>query len=912
MALAADPKASQYYEDALVRFEKKDHKGAIVQLKNALKIDRKNLAVQLLLGRVLLAQGEAGPAEVAFDEALRLGVNRAEVVIPMARAVMAQGRPEDVIGQPRFVVAGLPTGVQVQLMLLRAAAMTDVGDSRNAIRTLEEARALDPGSAEGWISEVPVRIRARQFREAQTAADKALSLAPNSADAMYQRGTVSHVQGDIEVALTWYDKALVVQPLHVEARVSRAGTLMDLGRFDAADKDVSELLRTTTQEPRANYIKSLLAERAGNAAAARAALNEVTALLDPIPMQQLRFRPQALMLGGLSHYGLKQFEKARPYLEMVLRAQPSSPVSKLLGQIYLTEKNVDKAVESLDAYLRSHPNDRQGVLLLASAHMSQGRYARATQLTQDALKLEDAPAVRTLLGLSLMGSGKVGDAVAALEAAFKKDPSQVQAGTALVTLYLQSGQATRAATIAESLVKQQSGNPGLQHLLGIARERRGDEAGARVALEQALKIDPKFNPPQVALARLDAAAGQYVNAGARLAAVLARDEKNIDALSGLAAMSERRNQLADAQRWYEKADDFAGTANVQPGLALVDFHLRQGRQVAAKEALKRVTFRAPEDMQVLLATARVALANGDPATARGSLTRAATLANFNAPLLAQIALLQIQAGHVPGAAHTLEKALSERPDLLPAQVLLAEVETRQGEFVKAEQRARQIAARNPKLGIGSTLLGDLASARNQKAAAIEHYKTAHRLDNNSDTLLRLYSALASSNPQAAGQLADQWVRTNPKDVAVRRALADGHARAGNFVAARLAYEELVKSTPRDAEVLNNLANVLVQLKDPTALQVAEAALAQRPGAAHIIGTVGWAAFKSGQTDRALQLLRDARLRSPNNPDTRYFLGAVLASAGRAGEARAELEGALKDSPGFAHAGEAQTLLRTLR
>jgi hypothetical protein len=31
----------------------------------------------------------------------------------------------------------------------------------------------------------------------------------------------------------------------------------------------------------------------------------------------------------------------------------------------------------------------------------------------------------------------------------------------------------------------------------------------------------------------------------------------------------------------------------------------------------------------------------------------------------------------------------------------------------------------------------------------------------------------------------------------------------------------------------------------------------------------------------LQLLRDARLRDPNNLDTRYFLGAVLASSGRA-------------------------------
>lgn len=909
---AADPKVSRLYEDALARFERKDMGGAVVQLKNALKIDRNNLAVHLLLGRALLAQGEMGPAEVSFDESLRLGVNRAEVVVPLARVVLALGRPSDVANQPRFATTGLPPGTQAQLLLLRAQAMGDLGDNRGALRAIEESRALDAGSPDSWSTEVPIRIRAREFKEAQAAADKAIAMAPGSAEALYLRGTVAHAQADVTGALGWYDKALTAQPGHTEARVSRAGALIDLGRHDDAGKDVAELLRATPDEPRGNYMKALLAERAGDTKTARAALNAVTNALDPIPPEQMRYRPQLLMLGGLSHFGLRQFEKAKPYLELVQRTQPGSPVSKLLGQIYLADRNVDRAVEALDAYLRAHPGDRQAVVLLASAHMSQGRHARATQLAQEALKLGDAPEVRTLLGMSLVGAGKYGDAVGALEAAFKKDPRQIQAGTALVTIYLQTEQAARALAVAEALVKQQPNQPGLLNLLGMARDRHGDAAGARSALEQALKLDPQFSPPQVSLARMDIAAGAYDKAAARLNAVLAREERNLDALSALASLAEQRRQFADAQRWYEKADDHAGPANVQPGLALIEFHLRQGRPDAAREALKRIVNRAPEDVQVLVATARVALAGGDTAGARSSLTRVATLANFNAPLLTRIALLQIQAGHLPGAAHSLDKALSERPDLLQAQVLMTEVEIRQGEFAKAEARARQVLARQPKLGIGHALLGDLALARGQTAAALDAYRAAHRLENSSDSLLRLFRATVPGNPAAAIQLAEQWVRARPRDAAVRRAMADALAASGKLAEARAAYEALVKQSPQDAEALNNLANILVAQKDPGALRVAEQALAQQPNAPHIIGTVGWAAFKAGQTDRALQLLRDARLRNPHNPDTRYFLGAVLASAGRAGEARAELEGALKEGRAFAHAGDAEALLRTLR
>ena len=80
VAWAADPKAAQFYEDALKRFENKDYAGATVQLKNAIKADRKMLSVHVLLGKVLLANSDLVGAEVAFNQALTLGVSRAEVV----------------------------------------------------------------------------------------------------------------------------------------------------------------------------------------------------------------------------------------------------------------------------------------------------------------------------------------------------------------------------------------------------------------------------------------------------------------------------------------------------------------------------------------------------------------------------------------------------------------------------------------------------------------------------------------------------------------------------------------------------------------------------------------------------------------------------------------------------------------
>ena len=140
--------------------------GAIVQLKNALQIDRSMLQAHMLLGKALLANREVVAAEVAFDEALRLGVNRAEVVVPLAQAVDAQAKAQALLEQPRFADAGLAPGTRAQLLLIKASASSDLGNPRAALGLIEEARAIDPSRADTWLAEVPIRLRAGQISEA--------------------------------------------------------------------------------------------------------------------------------------------------------------------------------------------------------------------------------------------------------------------------------------------------------------------------------------------------------------------------------------------------------------------------------------------------------------------------------------------------------------------------------------------------------------------------------------------------------------------------------------------------------------------------------------------------------------------------------------------------------------------------
>lgn len=901
--------AASFYEDALQRFDSKDYAGAIIQLKNALRNEPNKLAIQFLLGRALQQNGDVVGAEVAYNEALRLGISRSEVAAPLAQVIIAQGRQREMLVHPQLQPSGLPNDAFQTLLLLRAGAHTDLGDNREALATIKQARALNDRRADVWLAEVPVRVRARQFAEALQAAERSVAVAPDDAEVYYVKGSVRHVQGNLEAALADYAKALSLKPDHAEALIARAGIFIDRNQLKEASQALDQLKTAAPKEPRAAYLRALVAERENQPAVAKAALQEVTQLLDPVPIAYVQYRPQLLMLNGLSHYGLNELAKARQYLEAFLKVQPNSPVVRLLARIQMSEGNTALAIPLLETYLRSNPDDGLALNLLGSAYMSQGKTARATQFLQEAVKKQDRPEFRTALGLSLLGSGKTEGAITELETAWRQDPGQVSAGMSLAQLYSQQNRLPQALALVRDMVKRYPGNPGLQHQLGDMLLRSGKTADARQAYEKALSLNPKLPASRLQLARMDIDANQMVAAEQRLTALLRDAPKNSDAMAEMARVSERKGQSEEAMRWLLRARDASDRKDMRWNLALMELNLRQGKPQQALEEGKIALAKQPNDLSSLLIYARAQLALGDNNGARGTLGSATRVADFNAPQQSEIARLQLAAGNVDGAAYSLSKALSDQPNFIPAQALMVQVEQRQGSSDKAEARARQIAQSQPNKALGHSLLGDLAMARKNPTVAIASYRQAHKVEPSTGTTLTLMNILASQNQgNEALDIGRQRLRQAPNDVPVQLQVGDLHARAGRFGDAATAYKAALKVQPQNAQALNNLANAQLKLKDPAALQTAQAAHKLAPQNPLVIDTLGWVLFQQGQTEQALPLLRDARLRAPGNPEIRYHLAKVLFATGRKAEARDEAREALKISDRFEGATDARDLV----
>lgn len=920
-------------EEARKRLQQGDAAGALAQLQTALKADHSIPALHQLLGQVQLALGDVVAAEAAYTDALRLGADRNELVLPLAAALAAQGQPQALLDQSRLDDAGLLPHVRQPLLLMKAQAAVDLGQAAAVRRHIEAARAVDPTQAAPWLLEASTRLRDGATAEAATAADKALALAPQSPAALAARADVALATGDRAAALAGYERAIAAAsggPAAHEPRVARVALLLESSLHgpvaESLTADIESLRKAAPDDLRVSYLAALLAERQGKADAARTALAAVAQTLQRVPTEAMRYRPQVLLLGGLSNLGLGDTERARGYLELAQRTGASAgPATRLLAQSYLTDNNLERVITVLEAHIKQHPADQQALLMLVGAQLSLGRHTRAINLLQDTLARKDSPAVRGMLAAAHISTGGLLAGQSELSLALKKTPGHLGLQAALCALQLHSGQAAKAVLTAQALVQREPAQPGWQHLLGVALLRDGQFAGARGAFETASRLDENFAAPRVALARLEAGAGASDAATAHLQSVLQRQPSHSDALFEMGRVQLQLQQTAQAQAWFEKAQASAAADNHQAALALFELHLGQRKLAAAAAVLRPLALRQPDDQLILLAQARLAQANNETATAKSLLTRATGLAGYEAGALLQVALLQMQAAAPAGAAsgavalnpnanaqYALDKALADNPDLLAAQALMVDVELRQREFERAQARVQLLLARHPRHPLMHTLQGDVALARGQTAAALAAYRRAQQLEPSSAHALSIHRAWSQTDPGPANAFASQWLEQQPADHAVRRALADGLARLGQYAAARAHYELLAKATPGDGEILNNLAHVLLLLNDPGAAAVAEKALNAKPGAAHILATAGWANIQAGKAERGMNWLRDARQREPANADTRYFMAAALAQQGRKAEARAEAAGAIALGKPFVHAKDAALLLETLR
>jgi len=878
LAWAADRavQASDFYEDALVRMQNKDTKGAIVQLKNALQQDSKMLPALVLLGKAYLDSGAPLGAERVLADAERLGADRSQIIAMQVEVYNLLGKNQALL--ERFSPDGLPPEVKYKVLVTRAYAQIDLEQTRAAIQSLEQARQIEPNNPAALIAQSMAYLRSGNFADAAAMAQLAVTKKPDDPAGWNMKGSIAHAQGNAPDALAGYGKALALKPDYLDALIARASLLFDLNRDKEAARDVAVLKQKFPDDPRSAYLQALQAGRQGKDTEARNALTAAASALDALPFEAVQTRPQLVLLGGIAHYSLGQNEKAKTYLSSYLKKYPQHMgARKIMTAILMSEKDYAKAIAFLEGPARARPNDPQALSLLATAYMALGQHSKAVSLLEQAEGMNggNTPDIAANFGLSLIGVGQEAQGMAQLQKAYAKTPGRAYSGVPLAIMYLKQNQAKPAIQVLQAVLKNEPQNLTVLNLLAVARGVSKDTAGARKTYEQVLEKNPGFTPAKLNLARLDRYEGKPEDARRRLLSVLKDQPKNLDALYELAQLELAAGRTQEAVRWLEKARSF-NPQSLRPNLMLVDLYLGTGDVQKALNIAKEAQASNRDNLQALAALGRCYLAIGNRGLARENFKRITQLAGFDADWQQRAAEFQISAGDYEGARYSLDKALLSKPGYFPALLLKAGLEKFSGNLDGADKQARSLAAQYPRAAAVQQLLGDIAMQRQRYGEAITAYGAAYNLEKNATHAIGLYNAYnASGNPAKALAFIQSWVGSNPADPAARRVLAGAYVQAGRLDLAQPHYETLSRQLPNDASIHNDLAYVMLKRRQPGALAVAERAYQLAPNDANVADTLGWAWVEAGQVEKGLRYLREAQVRSPENPEIRDHLAEAL-------------------------------------
>lgn len=270
----------------------------------------------------------------------------------------------------------------------------------------------------------------------------------------------------------------------------------------------------------------------------------------------------------------------------------------------------------------------------------------------------------------------------------------------------------------------------------------GDLRGAKATLEAALAESPRDPRALFDLALVLELGDDLVGAEQRYREVIVLIPDFAEALNNLGLLLRDREQLAEARALLERAIAVRpgyGEAHGNLGLVLEEL----GELDAAIGRLRAATRLLPEDPMQHANLGFALLQRGDAgrADARVSLLRARRLATDDAELLREIGSGLRAAGEGAEALRVFEGLIAatetdeaSRLAELHVEAALCAVAAEQGDV--ADRHAREAARLDPDHAGAQVLLGRLARARGDRAAARAAYERAARLADADSTLGR--------------------------------------------------------------------------------------------------------------------------------------------------------------------------------
>ncbi len=883
---------------------KNDTKAAVIQLKNALQQNPTLAEARFLLGSALLETGDIAGAEVELRKALELKHPADEVVPLLARTLLAGGKAKKLLEE--FGKTKLTAGEPLAAMnTTLAAANASLGKREVAKELLAEALATQPDYVPARLADIREAASSQDLTGARSKIDTLLLKHPSNPEALLIKGSLLSFDGDASGALVEYRKAIDAKPSYLAAHSAAITSLLAANKVDDAVKQLEALKTVAPKHPQTFYFDGQVNYQRKEFKAAREPAQQLLRIAPNNPL--------ALQLAGAIEFQLRSYLQAETYLTKALQIAPGLRLARqMLIASYLRAGQPGKALDALQPVLGSIEKDSALLALAGEAYLQHGDSNKATEYLAKASKLEpDNAAKKTSLAVAHMAQGNSENGLQELEQISISDKG-ITADLALIAAHLRSNQLDKALKAIDGLEKKQPENPATYNLRARALLARKDVDGARKNFEKALSVNPTFFPAVASLASLDIINKKPDDARKRFETLLAVDPKNIQALLALAELKAANGGTADEITSAIGKAISANPSEIAPRLALIQYHLKNKDVKKALGAANEAATSIPDKAEILDALGRTQQLSGDLNQALITYGKLSSLQPGSPLPLLRSAEIQFANKNKDEGVKNLKKALEIKPDNVDAQRVLIQVAMENKNPSNALEIARTIQKQRPKEAVGYLLESDIQAFNKAWAEAVNSVRNGLKQTPAPELAIKLHTLQrASGSATDADQTATSWLKDHPKDVAFRMYLGDLAASQKSYPQAVNHYQSALGLQPNNALILNNLAWASGQSKAPKALEYAEKANQLAPKQPAFMDTLAMLLAEKGDTNKAIELLREALVLSPQASTIQLNLAKVLIATGKKDDARKELEALAKIGEKFPGQAEVNQLLKSL-
>ena len=882
-------------------------RSAVIELKNAVGKNPQNPQARLLLGKIYVEIGDGAAAENELERALKLGIAQASVAVPLANALLLQGRYKDALAK-LTAVPGLSASGTVELQVAKAKAYIGLGDLQRAEEEFLGASKVLPDSPIAWGGQALLAYYKQQWDEANRWNEKVLANDPRSVKAWALKGDIALARGDFKAAETAYGNAVKIRPDNAIYRVGLAIAEISSGKYNEAKIELERVLKSFPGDPTSTYYRAVVAYQLKDYETAAVYTEKV---LSDATREDLRAR----LLAAAANYALGHMEAAYKHIQIFLAKAPSyDSARKLQAAIQLRMGQVSEAAKSVKEINTVSENDAKLLNAVGLAAIQQGKLDIGFELLQRNVDAHPKDALaRGRLGVARAVAGDYQAGIQDLEQALRMNPNLDAAQAILALNYLRAGDSDKAIQAARVMQEKQPNNPDGYTLAGLAHALKKEYPAAKAAFDKALSIEPSNPNASANLATIALQERNTDQARQLLENVLKKHPDHvqtmlkladIDLLAGRADLAEKR--LKEALAKYPAA--------VALRLSLAKLYLTQRKPIKVLELTEKIPSEQLNAPGILEVQGIAQLQTGHPNLAINSLEQAVKLAPSSPDSHLQLGLAYEQLNNTARANQEMQIVEKLAPGFAPAKFAQARLLANGGKLEAAQILLKQLTVIYPNDPSLMELKGDLALVQNRPQEAATFYKAALTKQETNFLVVRLAASQLRAGDREAG-LATlyAWLKRYPDDVYSRGALADALLAAGRTREAKEEFTKIVKLVPNNVAVLNNLAWASLQLgATDEALSYAMRAYKQAPLQPQVLDTYAMILLRKGTVAEAVDKLEKATKGASEDIGISLHFAQALNAAGQNGKARQVLKDLLAKKPSPPQKKHAQDLLDTLK